>query len=130
MAERGENQLLSKQRESAITTIDDCLLFAGKLYKGLIELSNRKHPLDIRKGVIGMYNEKKGEVIKTSGKIYFLDIEKTKTGKPYLKITESRKDPKNGNQIRNSVIVFRESIKEFSEAINSIAFLIKPDERE
>ena len=29
--------------------------------------------------------------IKGSGRTYFLDVEKTKEGKPYLRITESRK---------------------------------------
>ena len=125
MTESGENNSEPFKRKESITTIDDALRMAGNLYKGLIELSQSKHPLDIRKGVMGMYNEHKGgEVIKTSGKTFFLDIEQTKNGKPYLKITESRKDGKNGDQIRNSVIVFQEDIREFAQAITSISFQI------
>lgn len=132
MTESGENNSETIKRKETITTIDDALRMAGNLYKGLIELSQSKHPLDIRKGVMSMYNERKGggEVIKTSGKTYFLDIEQTKNGKPYLKITESRKDGKNGDQIRNSVIVFQEDIREFAQAITRISFQIGLDEHD
>ena len=131
MTESGENNSELFKRKESIITIDDALRMAGNLYKGLIELSQSKHPLDIRKGVMGMYNERKGgEVIKTSGKTFFLDIEQTKNGKPYLKITESRKDGKNGDQIRNSVIVFQEDIREFAQAITRISFQIGLDEHD
>ena len=131
MSESWENQSESIKKKEGITTIDDCLVFAGKLYKGLIELSNQKYPLDIRKGVKGMFNERNGgEMIKASGKTYFLDIEQTKNGKPYLKITETRKDAKNGDQIRNSIIVFQEDIREFSQAITRIGFQIGLDEHD
>ena len=131
MTESGENNSELFKRPETITTIDDALRMAGNLYKGLIELSQSKYPLDIRKGVMGMYNERKGgEVIKTSGKTFFLDIEQTKNGKPYLKITESRKDGKNGDQIRNSVIVFQEDIREFAQAITRISFQIGLDEHD
>ena len=71
MVESGEEQPVPNKRKESFTTIDDCLLFVGKLYKGLIELSNRKRPLDIRKGVISMYNEKKiGEVLKIYRKTF------------------------------------------------------------
>lgn len=131
MSESGEGQPLSSKKKEGITTIDDVLVLAGKLYKGLIELSNQKYPLDIRRGVMGMYNERKGgEVIKTSGKTFFLDIEETKNGKPYLKITESRMGGKNGDQIRNSIIVFQEDIREFAQAVTRIGFQIGLDEQD
>ena len=131
MSESGEKQSEPFKRKESITTIDDLLVTAGKLYKGLIELSQSKHPLDIRKGVMGMYNERKGgEIIKTSGKTFFLDIEETKNGKPYLKITESRKDGKNGEQIRNSIIIFQEDIREFAQAITRVSFQIGLDEHD
>ncbi|MDO9546783.1 MAG: DUF3276 family protein [Pelolinea sp.] len=131
MSEDGENKTEPIKKKESITTIDDCLVFAGKLYKGLIELSNQKYPLDIRRGVRGMVNERKGgEMIKGSGKTYFLDIEETKSGKPYLKITETRKDVKNGEQIRNSIFVFQEDIRELSQAITRIGFQIGLDEHD
>lgn len=131
MTESGEREVITNKSKESIITIDDVLVLAGKLYKGLIELSNQKYPLGIRKGVRGMDNERnEGEVIKTIGKTFYLDIEKTKTGKPYLKITESRKDKKNGDQIRNSVIVFQEDIRQFAEAIERIAYQIGIDEHD
>ena len=71
-----------------------------------------------------------GEMIKGSGKIYFLDIETTKNGKPYLKITETRKDTKNGDQIRNSIFVFQEDIREFAQAVTRVSFQIGLDEHD
>ena len=130
MAEGGEKQPVSNKKKESFTTIDDCPVFAGKLNKGLIELSNRKRPLDIRKGVMYMNSEQKGEVLKTSGKTFFLDIEETKNGKPYLKITESRKNPKNGDQIRNSIIIFQEDIRDFAQAITRIGFQIGMDKHD
>ena len=131
MSESGEIQSESIKKKEGITTIDDCLVFAGKLYKGLIDLSQQKYPLDIRRGVNEMLNERKeSEMIKASGKTYFLDIEHAKNGKPYLKITETRKDAKNGDQIRNSIIVFQEDIREFSQAITRIGFQIGLDEHD
>ena len=131
MSENRENQSEPIKKKESITTIDDCLVFAGKLYRGLIELSNQKYPLDIRRGVRGMINERNGgEMIKGSGKTFFLDIEETKNGKPYLKITETRKDAKNGDQIRNSIFVFQEDIREFAQAITRISFQIGLDEHD
>ena len=91
MSESVEQQPLSDKKKEKITTIDDLMATAGKLYKGLIVLSQQKHPLDIRRGVSDMNTERESEMIKASGKTYFLDIEHTKTGKPYLKITETEK---------------------------------------
>jgi hypothetical protein len=130
MSESGEQQPLSDKKKEKITTIDDLMVAAGKLYKGLIDLSQQKHPLDIRRGVSDMNNERESEMIKASGKTYFLDIEHAKNGKPYLKITETRKDSKNGEQIRNSIIVFQEDIREFSEAITRIGFQIGLDDHD
>lgn len=131
MTEKGEQQPLPYKKKEKVNTIDDMVVAAGKLYKGLMELSNQKHPLDIRKGVMSMYNERKdGEVIKTAGKTYFLDIEKTKTGKPYLKITESRKDSKSGDPIRNTIIVFQEDVRLFAQAINRVSYQIGIDEHD
>jgi hypothetical protein len=130
MSESGEQQPLSDKKKEKIITIDDLMVTAGKLYKGLIDLSQQKHPLDIRWGVSDMNTERESEMIKASGKTYFLDIEHTKTGKPYLKITETRKDAKNGDQIRNSIIVFQEDIREFSQAITRIGFQIGLDEHD
>ena len=131
LIEQEQRQPLPDNKKEKVPTIDDLLVHAGRLYKGLIELSQTRNPLDIRRGVMGMYNEQnKGEVIKTIGKTYFLDVEKTQNGKPYLKITESRKDAKNGEQIRNSIIIFQEDIITFAEAIARISLQIGLEEHD
>ena len=131
LTEQEERQPLPDKKKEKVPTIDDLLVHAGRLYKGLIDLSQQRNPLDIRRGVMSMYNEQnKGEVIKAIGKTYFLDIEKTQNGKPYLKITESRKDAKNGEQIRNSIIIFQEDIIKFAEAIARISLQIGLDEHD
>ena len=122
--EQENRQPLSDIKKEKVPTVDDLLIYAGKLYKGLIELSNQKNPLDIRRGVNGMYEQKGSEIIKVIGRTYFLDIEKTQDGKPYLKLTESRKDSKSGDQIRNTILIFQEDINTFAKAIARIALQI------
>ena len=77
-------------------TIDDLVDKAQELSDGLKKLSKYKHPLDIRRGVRkgvkkSMQDDRESRQMKGSGRTYFLDVEKTKEGKPYLRITESRK---------------------------------------
>jgi len=122
--EQGERKPLPDIKKEKVPTVDDLLIYAGKLYKGLISLSNQKNPLEIRRGVNGMYEQKGSEIIKAIGRTYFLDIEKTQAGKPYLKLTESRKDAKNGEQVRNTIYVYQEDIKPFAEAIARISLQI------
>src|SRR5208337_2594763 len=71
-------------------TLDDMLELATKLVDGLNTLGERKHPLDVRRGVRSMEREKNSEMLKASSKTYFFDIKETREGKPYLIITESR----------------------------------------
>ena len=121
MTESGESQPKPNKKKDTITTIDDCILNAGKLYKGLIKLSQQRHPLEIRRGVRGLQTESENEILKTIGRTYFFDLEKTRNGKPYLKITESRLDKKNNESIRNTILVFEENIEEFSKVTSRMA---------
>ena len=122
MIESREGPANPGKKTSRFITIDDVVLSAGMLYNELKVLSKQRNPLDIRRGVRGMKIEhNNGEMIKGSGKTYFLDIQKTKTGKPYLKITETRKDKNSGDQIRNSIFIFQEDIRLFTEAITRIS---------
>ena len=121
MTESRESLPKPNKKKETITTIDDCILYAGKLYKGLIKLSQQKHPLDIRRGVRGLQTESENEILKTIGRTYFFDLEQTRNGKPYLKITESRLDKKNNESIRNTILVFEENIEEFSQVISRMA---------
>ncbi len=106
-------------------TIDDLLRKAQELFAGLKKLSESKHPLDIRRGVRKevkkrMSENKQSRQIKGSGRTYFLDIEKTRGGKPYLRITESRKG-KGDKFERNSINVFPEDADEFAQAVSEMA---------
>ena len=111
-------------RESFIT-IDDCLRKARDLFAGLSKLSEYKHPLLIRRGVgkgvrKHMTDENQSKQIKASGRTYFLDVQKTREDKPYLRITESRKGE--GDKFeRNSIHVFPEDAEEFAEAVSEMA---------
>ena len=78
-----------KEGRDGFITIDELLELAEYLYKGLINLSNQRHPLSIYKGVKNVEITNEHEMLKTSSRTYFFDIETTKNGKPYLKIAES-----------------------------------------
>ena len=102
-------------------TIDDLVRKAQELSDGLRKLSEYKYPLDIRKGVKKRMNDdKQSKQIKGRGRTYFLDIEETREGKPYLRITESRKGE--GEKFeRNSINVFPEVVSEFAEVVSDMA---------
>ncbi len=111
-------------------TIDDLLRLARQLVTGLEKMGEYKHPLAIRrgfrKGVRKIKNERDREsvTIKAGSRTYFLDIDTTSEGKPYLRITESRLVGKDKERERNSIIVFQENAEEFAEAISEIAVKI------
>ena len=111
-------------REPSIT-IDDLLQKAQELSDGLKKLSEYKHPLDTRRGVKRkgvkkhMNEDSQSKQIKARGRTYFLDIQATKEGKPYLRVTESRKGA--GDKFeRNSVNVFPEDADEFAQAVSQM----------
>ena len=124
MFESWEQQPLSDKKKERITTIDDLMATAGKLYKGLIDLSQQKHPLDIRRGVIDMNTERESETVKAQGRTYFFDLETTKEGKPYLRITESHINKQNNESVRNTILVFQEDIHDFMQAFTKIAYKV------
>jgi hypothetical protein len=108
------------------TTIDDLVKQARQLFRGLRQLSEYKHPLDIRRGIVirkgvmkRMNKDRLSKQVKASGRTYFLDVEQTKEGKPYLRITESRKG--DGDQWeRASINVFPEDAALFAEAVSEM----------
>jgi hypothetical protein len=120
MNEIDENMSDLEKREEFIT-IDDLLKLSEILYKGMINLSQQRHPLFIRKGVGEMQVESKNEVLKTGSKTYFFDIETAQNGKPYLKITESYLTGETKEQVRNTIIIFQEDVFKFSGFVNVMA---------
>ena len=111
-------------------TIDDLLQKAQELFSGLKKLSGYKHPVDVRRGVGKgvkkcMNDDRQSWQIKGSGRTYFLDVEKTKEGKSYLRITESRKG-KGDKFERNSINVFPEDADEFAQAVSQMTSGLDP----
>ena len=118
----------SNPSRRGFTTIDDALeIVPGleKLANILKELGQRKHPLAIRKGVIGdIAKQLKSAQIKGSGSTYFLDVEKAKTGSVYLKITQSRKS--DGDEFeRSSIYIFPEDATNFGKIITEMIKEVK-----
>ena len=120
MGEGCSGSQLNEGRDGFIT-IDELLVLAEYLHKGLINLSNQRHPLSVFKGVKNMETSNEHEMVKTSSRTYFFDIETTKLGKPYLKITESRIDKDTKEAQRNTILVFQEDMLQFTGTLNVMA---------
>jgi hypothetical protein len=132
MPEDTTSQAGSKPIREPFITIDDLQQKAKELAWGLKQLSDYKHPLDIRRGVgkrravRAMRAEGDSRQVKAGGgKTYFLDIEQTQEGSPYLKITESRFKGEGKQRERSSLIVFSESADVFLEAVTEMIAKLK-----
>ena len=106
-------------------TIDDLVRRAEELFTGLRRLSQTKYPLDIRRGVRkevdeAMSGSENSTQIKAGNRTYFFDVKKTREGKPYLIITESRFKVEGGERERSSIMVFPENADEFSKVISQM----------
>jgi hypothetical protein len=64
-------------------------------------------------------DERESSQLKGAGRTYFLDVEKTREGKAYLRITESRKG-EGDNFERSSIHVFPEDAKAFRQEVNKM----------
>ena len=108
------------------TTIDDLAHKAEELASGLRNLGENRHPLDIRrgikkrKGVSDMTEKDESRTVKAGSKTYFFDLKKTKEGKSFLIITESRFKGEGKERERVSILVFPESAEEFSQAVGEM----------
>ena len=113
-----------KPEHPTFITIDDCVNQAQDLFSGLQKLSQIKYPLDIRRGIRkevkdDMEEDKISHQLKGSGRTYFFDMEKTREGKAYLRITESRKG-KGDKFERNSIHVFPEDAVSFARFVSAM----------
>ena len=117
----------SKLEHDPFITIDDCVKQAQILFSGLKKLSQIKYPLDVRRGISkrvkGSMNDNTiSQQLKGSGRTYFFDVEQTREGKTYLRITESRKTKADKFE-RNSINVYPEDASDFVQAIAKIAII-------
>lgn len=114
MPKRKESQQRSEpSAQEPFVTIDDCIQSARELFSRLSRLGEYKHPLEVRKGVtVPMAAQNVSKTIKAASRTYFFDLRKTKDGKPYLVITESRLKE---NQ-RSQITIFGEEARAFLDA--------------
>ncbi len=116
----------SSSEKRKFATFDDALdMVSGleKLTDILKELGERKHPLAIRKGVrLNSAQTQKSAQIKGRHCTYFLDVQQTKTGMKYLRITQSRKadDADNDEFERQSIFLSPEDAEKFVQKFAEI----------
>ena len=79
----------------------------------------------MREGVRRVKREHDSVQIKAGSRTYFLDIEKTKDDKPYLRITESRYKGEGKDRERTSINVFPEQAEKFVQAITEMVAKLK-----
>jgi hypothetical protein len=113
----------TESRPRPIITIDDCIARTGELVEWLDILGQQKHPFGIRKGVILMQKDTPAQStqLRAGARTYFFDVESTKEGDAYLKITESRYKGKEEERERTSIFIFRDKAQEFAKAVAEMA---------
>ena len=67
---------------------------------------------------------KDSRTIRSGGRTLFLDVEKTKESKPYLRITESRFKGEGKERERSSIFVFSEDAEEFAQVVSEMKKLL------
>lgn len=65
------------------------------------------------------------EIIKGNARTYFFDIKKASNGKPYLLLTESKKN-KEGGYEKARIIIFQDDMLAFVEMVNKSKELMEP----
>ena len=68
-----------------------------------------------------MPDSNSSRTVKAGSTTYFFDVKETKSGKPYIVITESHFKGEGSERRRSSVVVFPEQIKEFVSAVTEVA---------
>jgi hypothetical protein len=119
----------SKQEREPFTTIDDLIGLAQELFVRLRKLGEYKHPLDVRRGNVrrarkevgSMKEDRESRQVKAGSRTYFVDVETTREGKRYLRITESRFKGEGSERERQSIVVFPEEAEEFAQAVSEMA---------
>lgn len=70
-----------------------------------------------------MADNNASKTLKLSTRTMFFDVLKTKEGKPYLKITESR--IKGEERLRNTIVIFPEDVEDFKKTFEEMLTLVK-----
>lgn len=111
------------------STIDDAIRLTKELLTHLSHLSEYKHPLDVRRGrkeVVNVVLQKdQSKTVKAGSKTYFFDINRTKEGKLYLVITESRFKGEGEERERSSIFLFQEYAQKFASAVSEMVNMLE-----
>jgi hypothetical protein len=102
------------------TTIDDLVQLSQELLVRLRQLGGYKHPLAVRRGVEHMAQNHDSRTVRAGATTYFFDVKRTKEGRPYLVITESRRRGETQERERHSLAVFPENAQAFSQAVSDM----------
>ena len=65
------------------------------------------------------------KIVKAGSKTYFFDINRTKEGKLYLVITESRFKGEGEERERSSIFVFQENAQKFASAVSEMVNMLE-----
>ena len=72
-----------------------------------------------------MTEQTSNKIVKAGAKTYFFDLKKTKEGKPFLVITESRFKGEGQERERISIVVFPEHAQGFLQALGEVVKLLE-----
>ena len=118
LSERGSKPIA---RQSFVT-LDDCIQSAEELLRRLSRLGERKHPLDVRKGlIVPVANKQESRTLKAFSRTYFFDVKTAKAGGKCLVITESRLS----EQQRSQITIFPETAQEFVLVLREMADMLQ-----
>ena len=120
MKKMARMQPSEKAEAEPFTTIDDCVLLVQELAMNLGRLSEYKHPLGVRKGVMRVNEAEESKTIKAGSRTYFLDRKLSKDGRPFLVITESRFKGEGEDRERTSIVIFPDHAEAFSGAVSEM----------
>src|SRR5258706_12013675 len=105
-------------------TIDDAIALTQQVHTVLKKLAEYKHPLAVRrarKEVIQMQEGRESKQVRAGNRTYFIDVETSKEGKRYLRITESRFKGEDQERERSSIVIFPEEAGDFVSAVSEMA---------
>ena len=97
-------------------TLDECIASANDLAQRLRQLGAQKHPLEVRKGMRPSGEKAVTKTVKGASRTYFFDVRRSKDGRPFLVITESRLK----EQQRVQITLFPEQAQEFLQALAAV----------
>ena len=127
--QKNKKTRLNDDLDHDYTTIDDAIRLTKELLAQLSQLGEYRHPLVVRRGrkeVVNVVAQNgQSKTVKAGSKTYFFDINRTKDGKMYLAITESRFKGEGEERERSSIFVFQENAQKFATAVSEMVKMLE-----